>query len=68
VDLLAEERLEGLLVDELDADESSDESSDEPDDDCVGVGVLAEPSDPVPVVVPPVVAPLARTVPPRLVW
>jgi hypothetical protein len=40
----------------------------EPDDDSVGAGVLVEPSDPVPVVVPPVVVPLPRTVPPRLVW
>jgi hypothetical protein len=65
VDVLLDALLEEL-VDELDADEPDEEL--EPDDDSVGVGVLVEPSDPDPVVVPPAVVPLARTVPPRLVW
>jgi hypothetical protein len=56
------------LVDVLAAEEPVPDEELEPDDDSVGVGVLVEPSEPVPVVVPPVVVPLAWTVPPRLVW
>jgi hypothetical protein len=74
VDLLLDAVLDELL-DVLDADEPEEPVEPvepveelEPDDDAVDVGVLVEPSDPVPVVVPPAVVPLARTLPLTLVW
>jgi hypothetical protein len=71
VGLLADELLDELpdepvVADGADADEPVEELEPE---DSVGAGVVVVPSEPAPVLVPPVVDPLARVVPPpRLVW
>jgi hypothetical protein len=68
VDVPADELLDELVVGDEPDDELEPADELVPDDDSVGVGVLVEPSDPSSVVVPLAVVPLARTVPPRLVW